>query len=86
MSGGRLQRWPSLVCFVFHKTPLFFSFFLFSFFFATQRGKGRHDDDGILSYTRSLPPSLSLSFSRGPCPMSSSTLIPDVFFFSPKKI
>ena len=77
MSGGRLQRWPSLVCFVFHKTPLFFSFF-----FATQRGKGRHDDDGLLSYTRSLPPSLSLSFSRGPCPMSSSTLIP--FFFSRK--
>ena len=80
MSGGRLQRWPSLVCFVFHKTPLFFSFF-----FATQRGKGRHDDDGILSYTRSLPPSLpfSLFLAR---PLSHVLVRPDPVFFLPKDL
>ena len=60
-------------------------FFLSSFFFATQRGKGRHDDDGILSYTRSLPPSLpfSLFLAR---PLSHVLVHPVFFFFLPKDL
>ena len=60
-------------------------FFLSSFFFATQRGKGRHDDDGILSYTRSLPPSLpfSLFLAR---PLSHVLVRPDPVFFLPKDL
>lgn len=60
-------------------------FFLSSFFFATQRGKGRHDDDGILSYTRSLPPSLpfSLFLAR---PLSHVLVHPDPVFFLPKDL
>jgi len=60
-------------------------FFLSSFFFATQRGKGRHDDDGILSYTRSLPPSppFPLFFAR---PFSLVLVPPVFFFFLPKDL